>query len=414
MAPSYPDRGGGREGILSRSLLARLVAGALILTAAFAPPARAAASGLHVIPFPGTPDAAASSQIIFSSLRPAELRAVTVTGSRSGPHIGHLIRLPSGAGTAFAPDRPFIPGEVVRVTAALASPTAGTASGDPGARRLRFSFGVAVSAAAVAGAAQDSTPGSGPYMHFRSQVNFHPPLVHVSSDPDASSGDMFLTPHNGVQNGPMILDSTGHLIWFDPLASVGAFNLERQHLGGKPVLTWWQGTLINGHGTAGQDMILNSSYQPIADLHAGNGYSSDLHEFQITPQGTALIDAYVPVKTSQSRTGSVLDCVIQELNIKTGQVLWEWHAWGHIPLNASYESAPGGSTPYDYFHLNSIQRTSDGNLVISARDTWAIYKIDRSTGKLIWTLGGKHSSFKMGAGQTSSGSTTPGCAPTGS
>ncbi|MFL5823068.1 MAG: arylsulfotransferase family protein [Solirubrobacteraceae bacterium] len=380
--------------------------GGLLLTAGFAialaAPAGASAGGLHVIPFPGTPDAASSSRIIFSSLSPSDLRSVRVIGSRSGRHRGRLVALPSGAGTAFAPGRPFASGERVQVAAALRSQAAGRVSGEPGRTQLHFSFRVAVPGAgpsASAIAARDIGTSSGPNMHFRSQVHFHPPLVRVGSDPDSSSGDMFLTPHNGSQNGPMILDSTGHLIWFQPLDGVGAFNLENQSYNGQPVLTWWQGTLINGHGARGEDMIMNSSYRPVAVLKAGNGYTSDLHEFQITPRGTALIDAYVPVHYNLagvhgSRHGTVLDCVIQELNISTGKVLWEWHALGHIRLRYSYK-APSGSRTFDPYHLNSIQETSDGNFLISLRNTWAVYKIKKSTGNVIWTLGGKHSSFKM-------------------
>jgi hypothetical protein len=202
----------------------------------------------------------------------------------------------------------------------------------------------------------------------------------------------------------MILDSRGRLLWFRRLRRGPATNLQVQHYRGRPVLTWWQG-VFSGRGlaVAGQDMILNSSYRTVATLHAGHGYVADPHEFQITPQGTALIDAWVPVHTDLSsvggpRHGMVLDCVIQKLSIPSGHVLWEWHSVGHVPLNTSYAGRPARSRPYDYFHLNSIQQLPDGNLLISARNTWAVYEISKRTGKVLWTLGGKHSSFTMGPG----------------
>src|SRR5947209_12451219 len=107
---------------------------------------RVAATGdqLRVNPFPGTPDASPQSEIIFSALAQSDLASVTVVGSRSGRHTGHLITLPDHAGAAFVPDRPFTPGEHVRVMAALTSPQAGTASGPPGATHLTFSFSVLV------------------------------------------------------------------------------------------------------------------------------------------------------------------------------------------------------------------------------------------------------------------------------
>ena len=67
--------------------------------------------------------------------------------------------------------------------------------------------------------------------------------------------------------------------------------------------------------------------------------------------------------------------VIQELDIRTNQVLWEWHALGHVPLRASHLAYHGGR--YDFFHLNSIQQLSGRNLLISARETWGIYDIDK-------------------------------------
>src|SRR6202035_1375546 len=166
------------------------------------------------------------------------------------------------------------------------------------------------------------------------------------------------------------------------------------------VLTWWQG-LGTGLTGRGMDMIVNSSYQPVATVLAQNGLWADNHEFQITPQGTALLEALDPVKANLSSvggpsSGTVFDYVLQEIDIKTGKLLWEWHAMGHIPLTASYASPQGSH--FDYLHLNSIQQLPNHNILISARNTWGIYEIDKRTGKIIWSLGGKHSSFSVGSG----------------
>ena len=150
-------------------------------------------------------------------------------------------------------------------------------------------------------------------------------------------------------------------------------------------------------------MIADQSYRTVAVVHAGEGYSSDLHEFQITPQGTALIDIYSPVRANLSGiggspTGRALDCIIQDVDIRTGRLLWEWHALGHIPLSASYTGAPTTSSAYDFFHINSIQQLPNGNFLVSSRSDWAVYEISWRTGNVIWSLGGKHSSFRMGPG----------------
>jgi hypothetical protein len=65
----------------------------------------------------------------------------------------------------------------------------------------------------------------------------------------------------------------------------------------------------------------------------------------------------------------------------------------------SYGGAPkNGNDAWDFFHGNSIQQLPDGNLLISSRDTNALYKINYRTGAVMWTLGGRNSSFSMGPG----------------
>jgi arylsulfotransferase ASST len=242
-------------------------------------------------------------------------------------------------------------------------------------------------------------------MSFASVPGLHPPSVTVTADPDSSSGDIFLTPRNSyqrhvqIQHGPMILNSQGQLVWFDRLQTGLAADLEVQRYQGQPVLTWWQGGAVDRNS---EDVIMDSSYRTLATLHAGHGDLTDTHEFKITPQNTALIAAVHRTKADLSsvggpRHGTVDDNIVQELDIKTGRVLWEWHSYGHVPLQEAYIRAPR-SRPFDYFHLNSIQQLPNGNLLVSARSTWAIYEISRKTGQIIWTLGGKRSSFTLGPG----------------
>jgi hypothetical protein len=93
----------------------------------------------------------------------------------------------------------------------------------------------------------------------------------------------------------------------------------------------------------------------------------------------------------------ILESIVQEVDIASGRVLFEWHSADYVSPSESY-SAPTAGQPFDYFHINSIDVEPDGNLLLSARHTWAVYKIDRQTGELIWRLGGRQSDFAMGAG----------------
>ncbi len=285
---------------------------------------------------------------------------------------------------------------LVVISSALAAPTPVLASAD-GAVAMAAGEAVAMSAGATAAAR-----GSAETMSFHT-VGFHPPRVRVTADPDKRSGDIFLAAkHLGsrvhFERGPMILDSRGRLVWFEPVNGK-ITNLEVQHYRGSPVLTWWES---RGKGNRAFDVIMNRSYHVIAALHAGHGYRADSHEFQITPQGTALIDAVYGTKYNLTSVGgpangTVTDCVILELNIKTGRLLWKWNALDHIPITASYAPYRSGQR-YDYLHMNSIQQLPNGNLLMSGRNTWSVYEIDKHTGKIIWTLGGKRSSFRMGPG----------------
>ena len=163
------------------------------------------------------------------------------------------------------------------------------------------------------------------------------------------------------------------------------------------MLTWWQGFTNNGSGR-GEGVIYNSSYQQIATVQAANGLQGmDLHEFLVTPQGDAYIVAVSPVHYGTMKR-PLMDSVVQEIDIKTGLVLFEWHALDHIPISESFfkNGAPGAV--FDPYHLNSIALDSDGNLIVSMRNTWAVYKINHQTGAVMWMLGSNQNSFKMGPG----------------
>jgi hypothetical protein len=362
-----------------------------------------------VSPGPDTRDASATTQISMLGVPASELADVTVEGSQSGPHRGHLLAYSQGDGASFLPERPFAEGELVSVHAELVQ--AGHAT------PFAWSFTVAVadrpgsSSAAVVGVAKNpnassSTPRD--FQSFHSRPELRPPEVTVSAQDHTASGDLFLAPYAGVgQYGPMILNAEGQLIWFKALSPPGtrAGNLRVQQYEGKPVLTWWQDPLsANGSSTSG-DVIANSAYQTIAVVRAGNGYQPDLHEFQITPQDTALITVYDAIDCNLSaaggpRDGAVADTLLQEIDLRTGLVMYEWHSLDHVPLESSYSSAATTSRadPFDYFHINSLDLEQNGDLLVDSRNTWAAYDVDPSTGQVRWELGGKHSSFEMGPG----------------
>jgi Arylsulfotransferase (ASST) len=362
-----------------------------------------------VSPQPDSRDASAQTQISMLGVPAGDLADVRVSGSRSGAHTGRLVAYSQGDGASFLPSRPFGEGELVTVHAQLRE----------GGATIPFAWSFTVAVRDVPGASSNAV-GTGPtesaapppppkeFQSFHSRPELRPPDVTVSSTADTATGDLFLAPYSGVgQYGPMILDEHGGLIYFKALSPAGAraADFRVQQYEGRPVLTWWQDPLIaDGSGTAG-DVIANSAYQTIDVVRAGNGYQPDLHEFQITPQGTALITVYDAIDCNLSSVGgpadgAVADTLFQEIDLKTGLVMYEWHSLDHVPLSASYSSAAPTSRaePFDYFHINSVDVEQDGDLLVDSRNTWAAYDVDPSSGQVRWELGGRHSSFKMGAG----------------
>jgi len=246
----------------------------------------------------------------------------------------------------------------------------------------------------------DEASGTGVVHDFVSQPTLKPPVVTVLRPAAGTApGYLFLAPSSGPgQRGAMIVDDAGGLVWFGPTTPSTVMNLRVALYRGEPVLTWWEGTTKHGLGI-GEHVIVDNTYREIARFPAGHGLQSDLHELIVTPQGTALVTAYdiprVDLSSVGHGRGLVIDGVVQELDIGSGRVLFEWHSLDHVKLNESYQ---GVATRFDFFHVNSIDVDADGNLLVSARNTWAVYKIDRGSGRVLWRLGGKKSDFAMGRG----------------
>jgi hypothetical protein len=264
----------------------------------------------------------------------------------------------------------------------------------------------AASPALIAGnpaAASSATPGAA--------VAAPPPVTVLSGHASRADGDIFISPFGDqatYANGAEILNSNGKVVWFHAVpAGQEASDFRTQNYRGRPVLTWWQGTGLGGLAS-GVDYIYNDRYRQIAEVKAGNGYTADGHEFLITPWNTALILIYTTATANLTSIGgpanqTVIDGIVQEINIKTGKVLFQWNSADHVPYSQSEQPLPASaSTPWDWFHINAVHIGTDGNLLIDARDTWTTYDVSRRTGKIRWRLGGKDSTFKIKAapGQT--------------
>jgi hypothetical protein len=389
------------------AFLGLVVAFAACPSAALAAPAAHTTNAPTVSPAPGTPDASPQTQISLLGIAPSKIESVQVTGAVSGSHPGRLRAYSGRRGASFVLDRPLTQGERVSVRVRIRG-------------RAALSFSFAVAHLAPTPPVLD-IPIFQPAKldHFVSRPDLLPPQITVHKSSGASTGDIFITPlpspvvhpesnnaitiHPVGPGGPMIIDSRGRLVWFDQLKPpVYAINFRPQRYAGHEVLTWWQGSVTSSAFGLGAGVIADTHYGTVHTVRTGNGYPADLHEFVITPSGDAFFTVYSPILvhlpgTAPGKLSPLLDAIVQEVDIRTGLVVWEWHAYGHIPLADSY-ATPALSADYDAYHINAVQPLSGGRVLVSARDTSAIYEIDHATGRILWKLGGKASTFRLGRG----------------
>jgi Arylsulfotransferase (ASST) len=227
-----------------------------------------------------------------------------------------------------------------------------------------------------------------------------PPVTVLTKDADNGNGDIFMAPQGSGEygTGPEIVSIAGEVLWFHPLpAGTFATDFRTQTYLGRPVLTWFQ-----GNGTSGEGVIYNDRYQQIATVKPANGYLPDFHEFLITPWNTALILADTIGTANLTSLGlsahqQVGDGIVQEIDIKTGKLIFQWDSADHVPYSDSHAPMPQPGQPWDWFHINAVHLDTDGNLLISSRFTWTVYKVNLGTGAMMWQLGGKHSTFAVKA-----------------
>ncbi|MGX6604631.1 arylsulfotransferase family protein [Micromonosporaceae bacterium Da 78-11] len=236
------------------------------------------------------------------------------------------------------------------------------------------------------------------------------PYVTITTPANGTvPGYLFLTPASGTGLwGPLLVDEQGSPVWFRkvPDPATVAIDFKAQQYRGKPVLTWWEGAIggTGGQGVGqGEFVLTDGSYREITRVRAAGTEQADQHDFVITGRNTALFWIYDPIPYDLSALGGptdgvLHDGVLQEIDIATGRKVFEWRAREHVEIADSNAPLPQGDSahlPYDYFHANSVGLAADGNIIISSRHTWTAYKINRTTGEVIWRLGGKKSDFTL-------------------
>ncbi|KAL4925451.1 arylsulfotransferase family protein [Aspergillus undulatus] len=260
---------------------------------------------------------------------------------------------------------------------------------------------------------------------FKSRTDLAPPRLNIAipAGPDVEKGYLFVAPfagypdtagkqHGPRQAAPYIFRDDGELVWSGyGYYSIWATNFQKARWKDKDVLFSFEGDHNAGYGHGhGHTTILNQHYETIRELRAGNHKLTDKHEFHVVNEQTGLIQIYQPVPADLTPWGAspeqqwIVDSLIQELDIETGELLFEWSSLEHVspdeailPINPGQAgSGYNSSDAWDYFHINSVDKDSEGNYLISARDACSVHKINGTTSEIIWRLGGVKSDFELG------------------
>jgi hypothetical protein len=158
------------------------------------------------------------------------------------------------------------------------------------------------------------------------------------------------------------------------------------------------GTLTYYDEFLGYFLALDSSYHVVDEYMCGNGYNTNEHELRLLPEGHAYLMSYDgqmvgmdTVVEGGNPNAMVFGLIIQEIDLNK-EVVFEWRSWDHFKITDALREDLTG-IDIDYVHGNAIEIESDGNILISSRNMDEVTKIDRTTGDIIWRMGGKNNQF---------------------
>lgn len=330
-----------------------------------------------------------------------------VTGELSGSHTGQVVLASDRQTIIFRPDHPFKPGERVNIVY--------TGARHPGEAELAggitYSFtispkeittgqdGTELSALlkdylGEEGVDREEPDSISHYPDYRTVPDDFPRVSILISTEEAGEGYLFLTllpwgasqePHNPYL---VILDNEGEPVFYKRMTALGTvYDFKKQP----------DGRLTFYDNTRKGFIILDESYQEVGSFFAGNGYTADVHDLQILPNGNALLMIYDPQPVDMSKivpngnpNATVVGLVIQELD-PSNNVVFEWRSWDHFEIT---DTSVALAVPrVDYVHGNAVELDHDGNLLLSSRNLCEVTKINRQTGEVIWRMGGKKNEF---------------------
>ncbi|KAJ5732986.1 hypothetical protein N7533_013433 [Penicillium manginii] len=246
-------------------------------------------------------------------------------------------------------------------------------------------------------------------------------ITHVDRE-QVSPGYWFVAPYGQVdpeepttkymqyQVGPYIYDTDGELIWAgSPVTdNRNTFDFRANwNIDGDPHLSFIVQHEYDRDADKGRGVIMGNDYELEREVGAADDLNAfDMHEFKILdggktalacttkPQQINLADFDRPEEESWVVVGGFV-----EIDIENSEILFEWDSYDKLSLTESVKfiaddevlNEPG----WDYVHINSVDKNSDGDYIISMRFTNTIYLVSGKDGEIMWRLGGKESDFEQ-------------------
>lgn len=187
----------------------------------------------------------------------------------------------------------------------------------------------------------------------------------------------------------IVFDDHGVPVWWQG-SNPGPIDAKFITESGEPTrITWW-GQFSGADGY--QIRELDGTVVHTVSIVGG---STDIHELQPEPNGNYLVTSYQPrehvdlTAFGGGADDTVIDAEVQEIN-ETGEAVWTWNSATHIGLEETGRWWPTAlkGAQRDIVHMNAVEPVGDDAILISMRHSDAVYKIDKSSGNVVWKLGG--------------------------
>jgi hypothetical protein len=131
-------------------------------------------------------------------------------------------------------------------------------------------------------------------------------------------------------------------------------------------------------------------------IKADAGEPPDVHELQLLDNGNYLLGMQYPYTADTSAFGGSVNSQVLGIQIleitPNGRIVYRWASGDHISVSETpqrwWDMPILDREPYDASHWNAVELVGKNRMLLSFRHLDAIYMVNRTTGAIIWKLGG--------------------------